>query len=451
MPAVVFIGPIGGSLMNIAVEAQNQSIPNEIMFDPQLYLLRNPDVAAAGVDARLHWEQYGREEERRGDRKSWWAPHFDEEAYRAAHPDALLAIEEGRFVSGAEHFLAIGRAQLRSGSQIAPEGFSESDYRMTRPSVGQAIDAGIYVSGYDHWLQWGSHEDKIATKLRSQSNLPEHPVAAFVPSRNVAPPSIDKAKFWADNGFMILEGVISEERCEAVNQRIDRLWTERSREVPAVSIDVYLERPDSRRILMKEAPDDARGLPYKINDMAIFDPIVQAVALDQKVCEALRWVLGSNPALIGSLNFERGSTQRFHTDTLYMPGKSPGGMTAAWFALEDVTEEAGPLLYYPGSHKIPMFRFSSGLPAQVDAEVPFYAEYMQRSVDERGLEYKAFLPKKGDVLIWHELLFHGGGPIKDLSKTRKSLVVHYWRSEEMNDQELVSVNGSYYWNRPPLI
>lgn len=431
--------------------AQAQTVDlTTIPFDPSLYLLHNADVAAAGVDARTHWEEYGREEERRGDRKNWWAPHFDEQAYRSTYPDAAAMVAAGVYVSGAEHFLALGRAELKAGLRQPPADFSEAEYRARKPSVTSAIEAGTYLNGYDHWLQWGSHEDKIALMLRTQQGLPERQLAPFVATKPIPELSAEQKKFWAANGFLILEGAISQERCEAVNARIDRLWQERGEDSVPVSIDVYLERPDSRRIPMAEAPDDARDLPNKINDMGIFDDTVRSVALDEDVAAALRWVLQCDPALIGSLNFERGSTQRFHTDTLYMPGKTPGGMTAAWFALEDVSAEAGPLIYYPGSHLIPMFRFSSGDPAQIDAEVPYYVEYMDREVQRRGLSHQQFLPKQGDVLIWHELLYHGGAPIVDLQKTRKSLVVHYWRSEEAKPGELVAAGSSFYWNRAPL-
>jgi len=42
-----------------------------------------------------------------------------------------------------------------------------------------------------------------------------------------------------------------------------------------------------------------------------------------------------------------------------------------------------------------------------------------------GIEPRPFLPKKGQALIWHSGLVHGGSPVKDPSKTRNSFVVHY--------------------------
>ena len=44
--------------------------------------------------------------------------------------------------------------------------------------------------------------------------------------------------------------------------------------------------------------------------------------------------------------------------------------------------------------------------------------------EERGLETKTFVARKGDVLIWHGELMHGGVPIQDPTRTRKSLIAH---------------------------
>jgi hypothetical protein len=45
--------------------------------------------------------------------------------------------------------------------------------------------------------------------------------------------------------------------------------------------------------------------------------------------------------------------------------------------------------------------------------------------EERGLKTETFMAKKGDVLIWHADLMHGGVPIQDPRQTRKSLVAHF--------------------------
>jgi len=37
-----------------------------------------------------------------------------------------------------------------------------------------------------------------------------------------------------------------------------------------------------------------------------------------------------------------------------------------------------------------------------------------------------FTVRKGDLLVWHTNLFHGGEPHTDKSLTRKSMVFHYF-------------------------
>jgi ectoine hydroxylase-related dioxygenase (phytanoyl-CoA dioxygenase family) len=131
-----------------------------------------------------------------------------------------------------------------------------------------------------------------------------------------------------------------------------------------------------------------------------------------------------------------------------MPGRTTDSMTASWLALETVTTEAGPLIYYPGSHRIPLFKFSNSAPHMVVAEMPDYEAHMSSWVAALGLRPQAFLPNKGDLLIWHERLFHGGTTIEDMALTRKSMVVHYWRREHV--ESVKPAHGGFTLDRPPM-
>ncbi len=51
---------------------------------------------------------------------------------------------------------------------------------------------------------------------------------------------------------------------------------------------------------------------------------------------------------------------------------------------------------------------------------------MQELIKEEGLERVVFTPKKGDMLIWHANLLHGGTPRKARGLSRKSVVCHYF-------------------------
>lgn len=107
-------------------------------------------------------------------------------------------------------------------------------------------------------------------------------------------------------------------------------------------------------------------------------------------------------------------------------------MAGVWVALEDIDSDNGPLVYYPGSHKLPVFT-NEHIGANPDylAENP-HAHYMQYEraweeiVDSLGLQPLEFHAKKGQALIWSANLLHGGAAQKDLGRTRYSQVTHYY-------------------------
>ena len=387
-------------------------------FDPALYLKNNPDVADAGVDPVKHWMEFGQREEATGTRPHWRAPLFDDGFYRVAYPDADIAIAAGNFTSAGEHWFLAGREEFEAGKRELAVGFDEANYLAECPGVASEIAAGRYRSSYDHWLQRGRHDAGIRVAYSTLKERARHTPVLVTDERK---------RFFDDHGFMILPGLVSEDHCDRINGLVDKVWQAGANDRPPVDIDIFFRKPGGERIPFAAAPEEARAGTYKLNDLVTLKDDVQAVALDSRLTSVLRWVLGDLPVAIGSLNFERGSAQAFHTDTLYMPGPTLDSMTAAWIALEDVRPDAGPLTYYPGSHRIPLFTFSTGAANVIEEEMPAYRKHMQKHVDAMGLQPVTYLPKKGDVLIWHERLFHGGSPIADPSLTRKSLVVHYWR------------------------
>jgi len=77
-----------------------------------------------------------------------------------------------------------------------------------------------------------------------------------------------------------------------------------------------------------------------------------------------------------------------------------------------------------------------------------------------GLEKRHFLAKKGDVLVWHADLVHGGSPGSHLM-TRKSIVTHYcpkhiaplfseWRPVKIYHHDGHLFTTSYYVDFDPV-
>lgn len=144
-------------------------------------------------------------------------------------------------------------------------------------------------------------------------------------------------------------------------------------------------------------------------------------------------MLGHPAKLLQTIASHKGSQQAPHSDSIHMTTYPLGYLAAAWIAFEDIGPDCGPLEFYPGSHRLP-YVFSHDLGISVeDLKNAGYGSYreryepcVQKLIAGHGLRPQFFEARKGDVLIWHANLLHGGSTRKDLRLTRKALVAHYF-------------------------
>ncbi len=262
----------------------------------------------------------------------------------------------------------------------------------------------------------------------------------------------EQTRFFEDEGYLILPGFFEPSEVAELKAHVDTLWSRRH-EAGLVTIDGHVEDDGirrNRRAYFRDADEETRRQVYKLNDLHLVDRLVQRFAVDRRLVAALGQLLQSPPIVCNTLLFERGSTQNAHFDTFYMPSKTPNKMAATWIAIDPVTDSNGPLFYYPRSHRIEPFRFSSGGLQAIDAEMPQARAHIDRIIREFGLRETRFLPQPGDVLIWHAQLLHGGSPIRDMGATRASLVTHYWTALDFPDpaQRIDVGQGQYMLDKP---
>lgn len=257
---------------------------------------------------------------------------------------------------------------------------------------------------------------------------------------------MDQADFFAREGYAILPGFFPHAQVDAVLARIDAIKGARPRDVV---IDLLDTGERTSLALLERSEVGTRRM--KINDLYLAEEVVRELALAERIVPLLRQLLGEAPALCNSLYFDFGSAQPAHVDALYMTPRTPRHLIATWVALEDVHADAGPLEYYPQSHLIEPMRFSHGGYHHVPAEMPGWHAYIEREVAARGLRKESFAARKGDVFIWHANLLHGGGPIRDPQRTRKSLVFHFYSESDCRatGAALEPLAGGYWIRRPP--
>lgn len=224
-----------------------------------------------------------------------------------------------------------------------------------------------------------------------------------------------------ENGFCILKNYLSPELADKVNLEIETLLKDKKVKF---------------------------GYGGKIMFAIHASELLNSIGNDKSLNDLLSVLLNGNSILFQSINFIKGSEQDTHSDSIHMTTYPLGGLLGVWIALEDVGGENGPLHYYPGSHKLPYY-----LNKDYDNEgnsllignktYSAYERMIEGKIKDLGLKKEIFKAKKGDLLIWHANLFHGGEKHTDAGTTRKSMVLHYFKENSVCYHEITQ--------RPALI
>ncbi|GAB3784884.1 hypothetical protein GCM10028818_45530 [Spirosoma horti] len=256
-------------------------------------------------------------------------------------------------------------------------------------------------------------------------------IDAFVkqfPAANDLPYDLsEKLTFWRDNGYVILGQAIPTEWLDQLWREVEELIEHHEKYQTQVRIDLpeYQANPVQP---VNSVPKSVLNGPFlKFNDFHDNSVIGKKIMLHKNIVTFLEAVFDDKVIGMQSLLFKYGSQQPTHQDFAYVVSEIPSHLAAAWIALEDVHIDSGPLSYYPGSHKIDKFNFGNGIffNGKSTLNPNDFARYLDAACASAGLEKKTLLIKKGEVLIWHAALAHGGEEIRNPAQTRKSYVCHY--------------------------
>ncbi len=225
---------------------------------------------------------------------------------------------------------------------------------------------------------------------------------------------------WMRDGFVVIPGAVPEAHLAAVDAAIAATWAGAH---PRAHVEYWRDGVQH----IEPVQPEHEALMAKLLDLHAYDEDVRRAIFSDAALGFLRALFERPPLAFQTLTFQRGTEQPIHQDTAYVIVDAPMELVGSWLALEDVAEGSGELEYYVGSHRLPEVDWGSGtkgMPAGHPDHERWLA-WLHEASAERGLERRRFRPKRGDLLLWHADLAHGGSPVTVPASTRRSLVTHY--------------------------
>ncbi len=162
-------------------------------------------------------------------------------------------------------------------------------------------------------------------------------------------------------------------------------------------------------------------------------------------------ITGVEPVLYMSLHNLRTTARSWHQDEFLCDNQTFGSSFAVWIALDDISPDMGPFCILPGSHRLPILdkdkldHFLAREPDLISAftdshalsnksaaiTVPVY-ELITARFGSQPLQY---LPKQGDLLVWHSRLIHRACRASDDLNERPASIGHYCSLDEIPIKE----------------
>lgn len=169
----------------------------------------------------------------------------------------------------------------------------------------------------------------------------------------------------------------------------------------------------------------------RIQDAWKFNDDVKTIATAPKIFSILKTLYQREPIPFQTLNFPKGTEQSTHSDAVHFYSVPAGFMCGVWVALEDIDVNNGPLHYYPGSHKLPVFDLTTlGISGSYQQHAyehySVYENFIESLISYYQLQKVDLCIRKGQALIWAANLLHGGSAILDPTRSRHTQVTHYY-------------------------
>lgn len=240
---------------------------------------------------------------------------------------------------------------------------------------------------------------------------------------SLLPSASDKA-FFAENGYWIAPRLFDEATVAAAQEHARRV------------IEGSYDRGEGPYIVYPVA-DPERGL-RKIDDAWWADSVIASIVTSPVIGRIAAELLGVEEVYLwhDQLLWKPGTSEAFgnvgwHQDKGYWSSASGEEMITAWVALDDITEDMGPMRFVSGSNHWDLLPQGSFFDGNLEAQ----RERIESSGSGSWNEAAALM-SAGQASFHHCKTFHGSGP-NTTGRSRRSLAIHLMSGET----RLVKGNG----------
>lgn len=227
-------------------------------------------------------------------------------------------------------------------------------------------------------------------------------------------------QYYQDNGYVVVSKILSSSKIDRlldiVNQKKhDSYFVFNSQDThvpmrPCLTAKGFIENSMLNPGNLKFAPKLSKA--------------VESCLVDENVVNILTTLSGDKQhVMMQNMLFDKSTGTIEHQDHYYLDADPPGNMIAAWYALEDIHEDAGCFFVLPGSHKGKVITRADG---SNFADHEDYRKEIMALINNGDYQYKSFPLAKGDVLFWHPYTIHGAYKNVDPNYSRKSLTAHFY-------------------------
>jgi len=223
-----------------------------------------------------------------------------------------------------------------------------------------------------------------------------------------------------ENGFVVVEDVLSAEEIAAVGARADLIAAGKAAHVPETSVQLEPvfrngSQPVQDRVLSMR----------KLYDLAVYDPVMWEHVINPKIVDIIADLLDTDDIkMYGDQLFMKspavGTAQGWHQDSASWRDILPMDLVTAWTAIDDATLDNGCLYFAPGTQRWSMMRRP-----QIDP--------LLEDLDSGRWPSVPVPLKAGSISFHHSLTLHRSGA-NTSSKRRRGYAVHYMRATSVKDE-----------------